>query len=131
MSNINKEMKEVADYAINAGKERFRQELDYSEQSIDKLDNLLEQAYQSFSNLPKNKKTSNSLTLTAYIWGSYLGEFIRVKWGGTWKLKGSERLISIKKNRFSPIRFVYQKITSHPEFSVEYYLFKVERILRG
>jgi hypothetical protein len=131
MSKIKKEMKEVADYAIKAGKERFGQELDFSEQSIDKLENLLDQAYQTFSNFTKDKKTSDSLTITAYIWGSYLGEFMRLKWGGRWILKSSERLIYIKKYRFSPIRFVYQKITSHPEISVKYYLFRVERILRG
>src|SRR4030066_804045 len=129
MSNIKKEMKEAADYAIKAGRERFGQELDFSEQSIDKLDNLLEQAYQSFFNLPKNKKTSKALTLTANIWGSYLGEFMRLKWGGTWIHNGSERFVLIKRNRFSPIKFVYQKISSHPEYSVRYYLFRAERIL--
>jgi hypothetical protein len=48
------------------------------------------------------------------------------KWDGTWILKGSERLISIKNIEFSPIRFVYQKITSHPEYSAEKFIIEAE-----
>jgi competence protein ComEC len=126
MSDINSEMKAAADYAIRSAKEKFGQELDFSDQSIDKLENLLDQAYQSLSNLPKDEKTSNAISMAANIWGSYLGEFMRLKWGGTWTLKASERLVSIKNAEFSPIRFVYKKITSHPEYSVKKYLMVTE-----
>lgn len=44
---------------------------------------------------------------------------MRLKWGGTWMLKGSEELLSITNIEFSPISFVFQKITRHPEYSVE------------
>jgi len=122
MTDINGEMKAAADYAIRSAKDKFGQELDFSDQSTDKLENLLDQAYRSFSNQPKDENTNTAITRTANIWGSYLGEFMRLKWGGTWTLKGSERLVSIKNAEFSPIRFVYKKITSHPEYSVEKYL---------
>ncbi|MBK9208528.1 MAG: hypothetical protein IPL71_09575 [Anaerolineales bacterium] len=52
---------------------------------------------------------------------------MRLKWGGTWVLKGSERILSIKNAEFSPIGFVYQKITSHPEYSVKQYFAEAER----
>jgi hypothetical protein len=129
MSNINGEMKAAADYAIKSAKEKFGQELDYSDQSIEKLENLLEQAYRSFFNLPKDEKTSNAISRTANIWGIYLGEFMRLKWGGTWILKGSERFISINNIEFSPVGWVYQKITIHPEYSLENYLIDTKRII--
>jgi hypothetical protein len=129
MSNINDEIKATADYAIKSAKEKFGQELDYSDQSIEKLENLLEQAYRSFFNLPKDEKTSNAISRTANIWGNYLGEFMRLKWGGTWILKGSERFISINNIEFSPVGWVYQKITSHPEYSLENYLIDTKRII--
>jgi hypothetical protein len=129
MSNINGEMKAAADYAIKSAKEKFGQELDYSDQSIEKLENLLEQAYRSFFNLPKDEKTGNAISRTANIWGNYLGEFMRLKWGGTWILKGSEWLISINNIEFSPVGLVYQKITSHPEYSLENYLIDTKRII--
>jgi hypothetical protein len=127
MSDINSEMKATADYAIKSAKEKFGQELDFSEQSIDKLENLLRQACLSFPVRARDEKIGNEITRTANIWGSYLGEFIRQKLGGTWILKSSERLVTINNIEFSPISFVYQKITSHPELSVEKYLLVVER----
>ncbi len=127
MSNFNDEMKAAANYTIKAAKEKFGQELDFSEQSIVKLEGFLEQAYQSLSSRVKDEKTSNSIIRTANAWGSYLGEYMRLKWGGTWILKDSERILSIKNIEFSPIGFVYQKITSHPEYSVKNYFAETER----
>ena len=126
MSNINDEMKATADYARKSAKEMFGQELDYTEQSIDKLENLLDQAYQSFANLPKDEKTKSAINRTVNIWGSYLGEYMRLKWGGTWILKDSERIVSVKNIEFSPIKFVYQKITNHPEYTAKKYLIEAE-----
>lgn len=127
MSNINDEMKAAANYTIKATKEKFGQELDFSEQSIVKLEDFLEQAYQSLSSRIKDEKTNNSIARTANAWGSYLGEYMRLKWGGTWILKGKERILSIKNIEFAPIEFVYQKITSHPEYSVKDYCGEAEK----
>jgi hypothetical protein len=125
MPDINNEMKAAADYAIKSAKEKFGQELDYSDQSIDKLDILLDQAYRSFFDLPRDEQTSKAIPRTASIWGSYLGELMCQKWGGTWMQKGGERLVSIRNIEFFPIRFVYQKITDHPEYRVKKYVIDV------
>ena len=129
MSDINSEMKAAADYAIRSAKEKFGQELDYSDESIDKLENLLDQAYHSFANLAQDDKTGGAISRTANIWGSYLGEFLHQKWGGSWILRGTERLVSINNIELSPISFVYQRITGHPEQSVDKYLFEVKNQL--
>lgn len=129
MSKINDEMKATADYAIKSAKEKFGLELEFSEQDVGKLENLLAQAYQSLSSRVKDEKTSSAIFQTAKVWGGYLGELIRYKWGGKWILKGSEQLISIKDYEFSPIEYVYQKITNHPEHSVRKFIIEVERKL--
>jgi hypothetical protein len=90
MPSINIEIKESAHYPINAGKVRFEQELDFSEQNIPRLENLLELVYLRFFNLPKNEKTSYGFSQTVNMWGSGLGEFIRLKRGCTWILKSIE-----------------------------------------
>src|SRR4030042_3937938 len=100
MSTINDEMKATAEYAIKAAEQRFQQELDYSEQSIATLDNILEQIYWGFSFHPKDEAEGGLIYNTAMIWGSYLGEYLRLKWGGTWTLKGSDRIISITNIEF-------------------------------
>jgi len=126
MSNINDEMKASADFAIKSAIDRFGQELDYSEESIVKLNNILERIYWGFSNFPKDEAVDGLIFNTAIIWGSYLGEYMCKELGGTWISKGSDRLVSIENNQFSPISFVYQKITSHPEYSVNNYLFELK-----
>lgn len=127
MPDINEEMKLTSDYAIKAAKERFGQELDFSEQSIDKLENILDKIYWGFSNRPKDEGEGGLIFNTAAIWGSYLGEYMRLKRGGSWILKGSDRIVSIANIEFSPINWVYQKITSNPEYSVENYLLEANR----
>jgi hypothetical protein len=129
MSNLNDEMKSTADYAIKAAKERYGQDLDYSEESINKLENLLLQLSQAFSNNGKDEDSNSVISDTATLWGSYLGEYMRLKWGGTWIAKDSDRLVSIINIEFSPISLVYQKITSHPEYSVENYLNETKRLI--
>ena len=129
MSDLNDEMKSTADYAIKAAKERFGQELDFSEQSIEKFENLLVQIYQTFSRNGKDEEASNVISDTATLWGSYLGEYMRLKWGGTWIDKGSDHLVSIINIEFSPISMVYQKITSHPEYTVENYLVETKKLI--
>ena len=126
MPDINGEMKAAADYAIRLAKEKFLQEFDYSAQSIYKLENLLIQAHHNFVSLPKDEQSSKAISRTAAIWGSLLGEFMLIKWGGTWVMKDSERLISINNIEFSPINFVYHKIMSQPDYSVEKYLLGAE-----
>lgn len=122
MANITDEMKTSADYAIKWAKDRFGQELDYSEESIVKLNKILERIYWGFSNQTQDEGKKGLIFNTAVIWGSYLGEYMCKKWGGRWISIGSEQLVSIQNFQFSPIRFVYQKISSHPEYNLNDYL---------
>jgi len=129
MSNLNDDMKSTADYAINAAKQRFGHELDFSEQSIARLEDILGQIYWGFSNHPKDDGKSGIIYNTAVIWGSYLGEYIRLKWGGTWMLKDSDPIVTLSNIEISPINLVYEKITTHPEFSLENYLLEMNEKL--
>jgi hypothetical protein len=126
MTDINSDMKAAADYAIRSAKERFGQDLDYSEQSINKLEDLLDQAFQDLSSRPKDENTRKVISRTANIWGSYMGELMRQKWGGMWKLSGSERMVLINNIEFFPIKFVYQKLTTHPEYSAKNFIIEAE-----
>jgi len=131
MSTINDEMKGTADYAIKASKERFKFELDFSEQSVAQLDIILERIYWGFSSQPKDRWEGGLVYQTAVIWGSYLGEYMRRKWGGTWILNGKDRVLSVLNIQFSPINLVYQKITTHPEYSVKNYIVETEKIINN
>jgi hypothetical protein len=129
MSDINDEMKATANGAIKTAKERFGQEVDFSELGIIKLAIILERIYWGFSNRTQAEGEDGVIFNTAAIWGSYLGEYMRQKWGGTWIRKGSDTLLSIRNIEFSPINWVYQKITDHPEYSLENYLLETKSII--
>jgi hypothetical protein len=129
MAEINDEMKEMADYAVKSAKDRYKKDLDFSEQSIIILDNILTKIYWGFSGRTDEGGESGLIYNTALIWGSYLGEFMIFKWGGKWILKGSERLVSINNIEFSPIKVIFQKISDLPQLSVEDYLNDAKRII--
>ena len=129
MSDLNDEMKATADYAVKSAKNRYSLNLDYSEESITALDGILEKMYWGFSSRIDDRGRDGLIYNTAIIWGSYLGEYMRLKWGGSWKLKGTQQLIVIKNKEFSPISFVYQKITGHFNYKLEDYLFETNQAI--
>jgi hypothetical protein len=129
MPDINEEMRLTADFAISTAKERYGLVLDYSEESLNILDDILEKIYWGFSSHAKEESEGGLIFNTAIIWGSYLGEYMRLKWGGTWLLSGSERRVSITSIEFSPISFVFQRITNHPEYRVTNYVLETKNVI--
>jgi hypothetical protein len=129
MPTVNEEMKEIAEYAVKSARDRYKKNLDFSEQSILILENILTKTFWGFSGHSDENGESGLLYNTALIWGSYLGEYMISKWGGKWFLEGSERLVSINNIAFSPIRLIYQKLSDHPDYSVEDYINDAKRII--
>jgi hypothetical protein len=129
MPTVNEEMKEIADYAVKSARDRYKKNLDFSEESLNVLDNILTKIYWGFSGRTDENGESGLVYNTALIWGSYLGEYMIYKWGGKWILQGSERLVSINNFVFSPIKLIYQKISDHPEYNVEDYINDTKRII--
>ena len=121
--NINDEMRQTAEYAIKIARERFGKQLDYSEGSLTNLEYIIEQAHQQFNANKVEGKISNDAALnrTASIWGSYLGELIREKLGGTWIIEESKRWVVVNGLKFSPIDYVYQRITGQLQGNVKEY----------
>ncbi len=129
MPDINEEMRLTAEFAISTAKERYGLVLDYSEESLAILDDVLEKIYWGFSSHARDEGEGGLIFNTAIIWGSYLGEYMRLKWGGTWLVNGTERRVSITSIEFSPISFVYQRITNHPEYRVQNYVVETKNVI--
>ena len=84
-SPLNIQMRKLAEYAVNEASRRFGQTLDFTEESLQILEMLLQQAYTRQKELAhKNKLSNDTIQRTSRIWGAYLGELIRHKWGGNW-----------------------------------------------
>lgn len=81
-------MSEYAEQAILTAKKHHQLDLDYSVDSIEALEKLLDSAarlvhqwkYRIFRRTQR-EQLSNRLAL---VYGAYLGEVIRKTWGGTW-----------------------------------------------
>ena len=124
MSDVNKDMEATADYVIKSARERYSIELDYSRASIAGLETILGRIYWGFSGRTEDEGKGGVIYNAAIFWGSYLGEFMRRKWGGTWVQSGSELIVSINGIDFSPINYVYEKITGRVNNKIADYLFE-------
>ncbi len=127
MPEINSEMRNLADYAIRTAKERYNIILDYTDLSIPRLETILEKIYWGFSD-HRDEGEGGLVYSAATIWGSYLGEFMKRRWGGKWTLKGTRQVLTIEENDFSPITFIYQKLIGRVRDKVDDYLFEVNRV---
>ena len=126
MADIDDEIKGYAEEAIKTAKQRFGLDLDFSERSIEKLESILGLIYWDFHQNVRDKEKRVLITRTALIWGSYLGEYVCMRWGGKWSFNGSEYLVSIGNIETSPISWVHRRITSNPKSNVNGYLVDLE-----
>lgn len=126
-ASTNIEMIQAADYAVQVAKEKFGRELDYSENSLPVIDQLIEQASQQYRGQVSEGKTSeNVVNQTANIWGSYLGEVMRRKWGGEWIIESdAQRYLLVNGNRFYPALYTYKRITGEIQDTIEQYFAEI------
>lgn len=95
-------------------------ELDYSENSVEKIEQLCEMIHQQIiSN--QNIKEENIDKVSKMI-GSYLGELITKNIGGEWKLNDN-KVITIRLKSFEcyPIGKVYKRLKNGDEDNIEFY----------
>ena len=76
--------------AVKYAQTRFRMELDYSSQSLERVDRMLAAMYFDiprtfFKKLFRRGPSYDDVWTWAKMWGGYVGEVIRRRWGGTWK----------------------------------------------
>jgi hypothetical protein len=62
----------------------YRVSLDYSEASLEKLEEILASLYRE---MPTSRPSTTKVEEACKIWGGYLGEVVRRRWGGEWSLE--------------------------------------------
>lgn len=72
-----------ADRAVLLARE-FHAELDYGENSIMELETILARLAQE---MPASKPPDDDVTEICKVWGSYLGEVVRRRFGGHWSIE--------------------------------------------
>lgn len=72
-----------ADQAVTIARE-FKATLDYSENSLMELESIVSQLALE---LPPSGAPADELTEMCKLWGSYLGEVVRRRFGGDWSIE--------------------------------------------
>ncbi len=119
----NKDVLSSAEDAIKVAEKALGKTLDYSVNSLQDLDALIEHVKKQFATLTKEGKlTEQTIKRASISMGSYLGEVIRRSYGGTWIAKNPVmKTLVIKDNEFSPIHYVFQRLTKNSEYTLENY----------
>jgi hypothetical protein len=90
---ITRMMEQYANEAVKIAREQFGTELDYSEESLQEVEGILDQ----LAALAASEKPSNeAIDEMSKAWGGYFGEVVRKRWGGEWMIDtypGGEFLI--------------------------------------
>lgn len=108
---------------------QFQIELDYSEQSIHQIEQILGRMYDQrptgLRKLVVGKRYAEQLPYLAQIWGAYIGEVMRRAVGGQWefaeKLYPGQEVVALKwddENMCFPVGKVHKRLTNGPEDSV-------------
>lgn len=109
-NDIGRMMQDYAEQAVRLARQR-QIELDYSEQSLEQVDRLLERWHEQRESEPQ-------LDEMARIWGGYLGEVVRRRFGGEWTIEkypaGDFPIVTLNVNgaRLFPAMKIHKRLTN-------------------
>ena len=87
---MNEMMEAYALDAVDSAREYFQFDLDYSLESVEQVDEILERFHQalpsSLGKMLRRGPSEEQVEQQAKVWGGYLGEVIRRRWGGAWTI---------------------------------------------
>lgn len=119
-------MEGYAQAAAEMGNETFQQKLDFSEDSIDALDEILVRVGES---------PELDLDFEVRLWGSYLGEVLRQRYAGSWEMTqypggvAAVPAVDVRGSRLFPLMKVYRRLTLGDEDDLRsFYTMVTERL---
>ncbi|HLY42203.1 MAG TPA: hypothetical protein VKR52_13395 [Terracidiphilus sp.] len=112
--------------AADLARGSFSQQLDFSADSIDGLDEIL---------VVIGESPELDLDFEVRLWGSYLGEVLRRRYAGTWEMTqypggaAAVPAIEVRGSRLFPLMKVYRRLTMGEEEDLRsFYLMVTERL---
>jgi hypothetical protein len=143
MSNLSEERQEMSEatitdvmqaYAqdiVDLASEQFQTNLDFSESSLEQVEEILARLYNS---LPKSAlgklfrrgPSQDQIWQMAKAWGGYIGEVIRRRWGGEWTTEtaahpGIVVTLRVLDIDIFPSAKAYKRLTNGPEDNIWHY----------
>ena len=134
MEHVNEIMKAYSLDAIDYAR-KFNKSLDFSEASIDKVEDLCTLLYDDipkgfFAKLIKKTPSEEMITQMSKMLGAYIGEVMIKYYGGNWSVEnilnqGNTVVVNIGELKTFPVAKVYKRLTNGPEDNVRYYYFVI------
>jgi hypothetical protein len=119
-------MEGYARAAAAVARSDFQQKLDFTSESIDRLDAILVRVGES---------PELDLDFEVRLWGSYLGEVLRRRYAGTWEMTQypggalAVPAIDVRGSRLFPLMKVYRRLTEGDKEDLRtFYVMVTERL---
>ncbi|MGH2535773.1 MAG: hypothetical protein ACRDHL_00065 [Candidatus Promineifilaceae bacterium] len=135
---LGRRMAQLAERAVAMAEQAFDISLDYSEASVEHVEFILGRLYDEMPRgrlaWLRGRPSPQQLGRMATIWGAYLGEVIRRRWGGHWaptspRLNQALPTLLLASGELYPPAKVYQRLTKGPEDNVSFYYQVLARLL--
>ena len=119
-------MEGYAQAAVETAEKEYRQSLDYSAESINALDEII---------VLLGESLEIDLDFESRLWGSYLGEVIRMRYAGSWEMTqypGGQMAVpavEVRGSRLFPLMKIYRRLTMGEEEDLKtFYNMVTERL---
>jgi hypothetical protein len=119
-------MEGYAHAAVGLGRSEFKQNLDFSSESIDGLDEIL---------VLVGESPELELDFEVRLWGSYLGEVLRRRYAGIWEMTqypggvAAVPAVEVRGSWIFPLMKVYRRLTEGDEEDLRaFYAMVTERL---
>jgi hypothetical protein len=124
---IGEMMQEYAERAVELARD-FDVQLDFSENSVQELERILAQLHEEHRAFTAERKPEQAveeqMVMMCKLWGGYLGEVVRRRWGGDWTMETypganfSTLTLNVRGGKLFPSMKVYRRLTEGPADNV-------------
>lgn len=118
---------------VDMAKEKFKVELDFSEASLESVEKILDHLNKTIS----TAKPSPDLILSyAKAFTGYIGQVIKIKWGGKWKKEDEYSIkngpgLFVKNQDLFLLSKVYRRIVNGSEDNIWHFYQAVKKSIEG
>jgi len=129
-------MRSKAETVVRDARDKYSLELDYSEQSLTVVEEILEKLFQE-SNLVQ--KSQGQEEYQRVVWelaknyGGYVGEVIRRNLGGVWRMEevggGIDIILDVSGNKTYPVAKTLKRLTNGHEDSVAFFYQTIKELV--
>lgn len=115
-------MQGYAEAAVEVARREYKQTLDFTSESMNALDEIL---------VLLGESPEADLDYESRLWGSYLGEVLRIRYAGTWEMtqypggQVAVPAVEVRGSRLFPLMKVYRRLTMGDEEDLPSFYSKV------